>query len=163
MTSPTPFSPTADPGAALTTYTTSEYAIDLPARWRQLPTPGDNAVTFQSDLDRAGIFISVDFYEIPADKAQATAQRLIDSRLAQHEKQAPGQVDVFDRGTRRHARGAGLEMHYAAHIANTDVVMTVVYVMPRRVLNLTLACTARRADALALLDAVRAHFRPGLA
>ena len=70
---------------------------------------------------------------------------------------------MFDSGTQAHSRGAGLEMHYAAHIADTDVVMYVVYVMPHRVLNLTVACQASRAEALALLNNVRAHFRPRLA
>jgi hypothetical protein len=119
-------------------------------------------VNFQSDDKRAGIFITVDFYVIPQDKAHATAERLVNTRLAGHEQQARGQVDVFDRGVQRHSQVAGLEMHYAAHIANTDVVMYVVYVMPQRVLNLTLVCKAHRAEALALLDNVRAHFRPKL-
>jgi hypothetical protein len=148
--------------AALTTYTTTEYAMDLPASWKQVPTPGDNAVTFESDTGNVGLFITVDFYVIPVDKARSTAERLIDSRLAIHEKQTPGQVDMFDSGTQPHAQGTGLEMHYAAHVANRDVVMYVVYVMPQRVLNLTLACKASRAEALALLNNVRAHFRPRL-
>ena len=48
-------------------------------------------------------------------------------------------------------------------IANTDVVMDAVYVMSRRVPNLTLVCRRDRAAALALFGAVRAHFRPALA
>jgi hypothetical protein len=149
--------------AALSTHVTTEWEIDLPASWKQVGPPSDNAVTFESEADRVGIFITVDFYEIPADKARATAERVINSRLARHKEQSPGQVDVFDSGTQAHAQGAGLEMHYAAHIANADVVLYVVYVMPRRVLNLTLVCKASRTEALALLNNVRAHFRPKLA
>ncbi len=157
-----PASPDAQ-RATLSTHRTTEWELDLPANWKQVGLPSDNAVAFESAEGHAGIFITVDFYEIPADKARATAERLINSRLAEHQKQAPGQVDVFDSGTQPHARGAGLEMHYAAHIANTDVVMYVVWVMPRRVLNLTLACQASRAEALTLLNNVRSHFRPKLA
>ena len=152
--------PPAAPRLVLNTHTTSEYAIDLPASWVLLPSDDPDAVTFGSDADRAGLFITVDFYDIPADKARGTAERLINSRLADHGKDAPGPVDVFDSGTRPHAQGTGLEMHYAAQIARGDVVMHAVYVMPRRVLNLTLVTRQDRATALALFDSVRAHFRP---
>lgn len=148
---------------ALSTYVTTEYAIDLPASWKQVPQPEPRAVAFQTIDGRAALFISVDFYVIPPDKAQATAQRLVDSRLAEHEKQAPGQVEVFHRGSQPHSQGVGLEMYYAAHIANQDVVMYLVYVMPMRVLNLTLVCKVDRTAAVALFKGVRAHFRPKLA
>jgi hypothetical protein len=96
-------------------------------------------------------------YVIPPDKALATAERPVNSRLADHEKQAPGKVEVFHRGSQRRSQGQGLEMYYTAHIANEDVVMSLVYVMPRRVLNLTL-----RAAAVALFKGIHAHFRPGI-
>ena len=162
MSLPNPFLPTAGVPTrpALNTHSNTEYAIDLPTSWKVVPSADANAVTFQSDADGATLFVSVDFYVIPADKARATAERLINSRLATHAEQAPGRVDVFDSGTRPHAQGAGLEMHYAAHIANEDVVMHAVYVMPRRVLNLTLVSRRGRATATALFEAIRAHFRP---
>jgi len=160
---PLPPTSTGSPAPDLTTYTTAEYAIDLPASWKQIPSPESRAATFQTDDGRAGLFISVDFYVIPPDKARATAERLINSRLADHEKQAPGQVDMFHSGTQSHARGPGLEMYYAAHIAKEDVVMYLVYVMPSRVLNLTLVCKSDRAAAVALFKGIHAHFRPKIA
>ena len=164
MSSANPFLPgsiAAPP--ATTTYANTEYALDLPTNWKVLPTDTDNSVTFQSEADRAALFITVDFYEIPADKARATAERLIEARLAQLETQAPGQVDMFDSGVQPHWRGQGVEMYYAAHVAKRDVVMYFVYVMPRRVVNFTLVSKQDRQQAMALLRAVHSHFRPTLA
>ena len=149
--------------AAMNTHTTTEYELDLPAHWKVVPSGDGNAVTFQSDADRAALYVNVDFYEIPADKARATAERLINTRLATLAKQAPGQVDMFDSGVNPHWQGQGLEMYYAAHVARQDVVMYFVYVMPRRVLNLTLVSKNDRQQAMALLRAVHSHFRPKLA
>ena len=164
MSSANPFLPgsIATP-PAMTTYANTEYALDLPTNWKVLPTNTDNSVTFQSDADRAALFVSVDFYEIPADKARATAERLIETRLAQLETQSPGQVDMFDSGVQPHWQGQGLEMYYAAHVAKQDVVMYCVYVMPRRVVNVTLVSQHDRKEAMNLLRAVHAHFRPTLA
>ena len=165
MSSANPFLPTqpAAPQPALNTHSNAEWAIDLPTSWRVMPTDTGNSVTFQSDADRAGLFISVDFYEIPADKAQATAERLINARLARHAQESPGRVDMFDGASRAHWQGSGHEAHCAVEIANMHVVMDAVIVMSRRVLNLTLVCQRDRATALALFGAVRAHFRPALA
>ena len=160
MSPANPFPPVAAP--AMNTHTTSEYALDLPSNWRVLPSGDGNAVTFQSDADDAALFITVDFYVIPADKARATAERLINTRLATLEKQAPGQVDMFDSDAQAHWQGQGLEMYYAAHVAKHDVVMYFVYVMPRRVLNLTLVSKNDRKEAMALLRAIHSHFRPRL-
>lgn len=147
----------------MNTHTTTEYELDLPTNWKVLPSGDGNAVTFQSDADDAALFITVDFYEIPADKARATAERLINTRLARLESQAPGQVDMFDSGVQPHWQAQGTEMYFAAHIAKQDVVMYFVYVMPRRVLNLTLVSKRDRKEAMALLRAVHSHFRPKLA
>ena len=165
MSSPNPFLPNqaAAPQPALNTYSNAEWAIDLPTTWRVIPTETDNSVTFQSDADRAGLFVSVDFYEIPADKAQATADRLINARLARHAQESPGRVDMFDGASRAHWQGSGHEAHCAVAITQGPVVMDAVVVLSRRVLNLTLVCQRDRAAALALFGAVRAHFRPTLA
>ena len=160
MSPANPFPPVAAP--AMNTHTTSEYVLELPTSWRVQPSGDGNAVTFQSDADGAALFITVDFYEIPADKARATAERLINTRLATLEKQAPGQVDMFDSDAKPHWQGQGIEMYYAAHVAKQDVVMYFVYVMPRRVLNLTLVSKKGRKEAMALLRAVHSHFRPNL-
>ena len=128
-----------------------------------IPTETGNSVTFQSDADRAGLFVSVDFYEIPSDKAQATADRLINARLARHAQESPGRVDMFDGASRPHWQGSGHEAHCAVAITQGPVVMDAVVVLSRRVLNLTLVCQRDRAAALALFGAVRAHFRPTLA
>lgn len=165
MSPANPFLPTpaAAPSSALNTHTTSEYAIDLPASWRLVPSDDGNAVTFESDLERAGLYITVDFYEIPADKAEATATRLVNSRLTRHAQDAPGRVDMFDGASHAHWQGSGHEARYAVEIAGEHVVQYAVYVMSRRVLNLTLACRRDRASAVALFAAIRKHFRPAFA
>ena len=151
------------PQSALTTYSNDAWQIDLPKRWRVVPSGRDNTVTFQSDADDAALMINVDFYDIPPDKARSTAERLINARLATLEQQDPGQVDMFDSGVQPHRQGRGLEMYYAAHVARRDVVMYFVYILPQRVMNLTLVSKKGRNEAMALLRAVHSHFRPKLA
>ena len=155
----TPVPPQSD----LNTHTTGAWQIDLPRNWKVVPSGRDNTVTFQSDADEAALLIDVDFYDIPPDKARSTAERLINSRLAALEQQAPGQVDMFDSGVQSHRQGQGLEMYYAAHVAKRDVVMYFVYILPQRVMNLTLVSKKGRNEAMALLRAVHSHFRPKLA
>ena len=151
------------PQSDLINHANDAWQIDLPKRWRVVPSGRDNTVTFQSDADEAALLIDVDFYDIPPDKARSTAERLINSRLAALEQQAPGQVDMFDSGVQSHRQGRGLEMYYAAHIAKRDVVMYFVYILPQRVMNLTLVSKKGRNEAMALLRAVHSHFRPKLA
>jgi hypothetical protein len=144
-------------------YGNAAYEIQLPKHWTVIPSGGDNTVNFHSAPDDAALMIDVDFYDIPADKARSTAERLINARLATLEQHDPGQVDMFDSGVQPHRQGRGLEMFYAAHVANRDVVMYIVYVLPQRVINLTLVSKRSRAEAMGLLRAVHAHFRPKLA
>ena len=148
------------PQSDLITHANDAWQIDLPRRWKVVPSGRDNTVTFESDADDAALMINVDFYDIPSDKARATAERLINARLAQLEQQAAGQVDMFDSGVQPHPRGHGLEMYYAAHIAKRDVVMYFVYILPQRVMNLTLVSKKDRNEAMGLLRAVHSHFHP---
>ena len=147
----------------LNTHTTGAWQIDLPRQWKVTPSGRDNTVTFHSAEDDAALMIDVDFYDIPADKARSTAERLINARLATPEQQDPGQVDMFDSGVQPHRQGRGLEMHDAAHVAKRDVVMYFVYILPQRVINLTLVSKKDRNEAMGLLRAVHSHFRPTLA
>ena len=151
------------PQSPLDTYGNAVYEIQLPKHWSVIPSVRDNTVTFRSAADDAALMIDVDFYDIPADKARSTAERLINTRLATLEQQNPGQVDMFDSGVQPHRQGRGLEMFYAAQIAKRDVVMYVVYILPQRVINLTLVSQRSRDEAMGLLRAVHAHFRPKLA
>lgn len=155
----TPVPPQSD----LNTHTTGAWQIDLPRNWKVVPSGRDNMVTFHSAEDDAALMVDVDFYDIPPDKARSTAERLINARLAALEQQDPGQVDMFDSGVQPHRQGQGLEMYYAAHVAKRDVVMYFVYILPQRVMNLTLVSKKGRNEAMALLRAVHSHFRPKLA
>ena len=155
----TPVPPQSD----LNTHTTGAGQIDLPRNWKVVPSGRDNMVTFHSAEDDAALMVDVDFYDIPPDKARSTAERLINARLATLEQQDPGQVDMFDSGVQPHRQGHGLEMYYAAHVAKRDVVMYFVYILPQRVMNLTLVSKKGRDEAMALLRAVHSHFRPKLA
>jgi hypothetical protein len=152
----TPGQPVPD----LITRSTSAWEIDLPPRWKTAASGRDNTVNFRSAEDDAALMIDVDFYDIPHDKARATAERLINARLAALEQQDPGQVDMFDSGVQPHGRGLGLEMYYAAHVAKRDVVMYFVYIVPQRVFNLTLVSRRDRGEAMRLLRAIHSHFRP---
>lgn len=150
------------PQSPLDTYATAAYELDLPKHWTVIPSGQDNTVSFHSGADDAALMIDVDFYDIPADKARSTAERLINARLAALEQHDPGQVEMFDSGVQPHRQGRGLEMCYAAHVAKRDVVMYIVYVLPQRVVNLTLVSKRGRDEAMGLLRAVHAHFRPKL-
>ena len=158
--SPDPPVPQQSP---LDTYANAAYEIQLPKHWTVVPSGGDNTVNFHSAPDDAALMIDVDFYDIPPDKARSTAERLINARLATLEQQDPGQVDMFDSGVQPHRQGQGLEMYYAAHVAKRDVVMYFVYILPQRVMNMTLVSKKGRNEAMALLRAVHSHFRPKLA
>ena len=147
----------------LATHANAAWAITLPRPWKVVPSGHENTVTFQSAQDDAALMINVDYYDIPPDKARATAERLINARLATLEQQDPGQVDMFDSGVQPHGQGQGLEMYYAAHVARRDVVMYFVYILPRRVVNLTLVSKRDRKEAMGLLRAIHSHFRPKLA
>ena len=155
----TPVPPQSD----LNTHTTGAWQIDLPRNWKVVPSGRDNTVTFHSAEDDAALMIDVDFYDIPPGKARSTAERLINARLAALEQQDPGQVDMFDSGVQPHRQGLGLEMYYAAHVAKREVVMYFVYILPQRVMNLTLVSKKGRNEAMTLLRAVHSHFRPKLA
>ena len=148
------------PQPGLNTHTTGAWQVDLPRNWKVVPSGRDNAVTFHSAEDDAALMIDVDFYDIPPDKARSTAERLINARLAALEQQDPGQVDMFDSGVQPHRQGQGIEMYYAAHVAKRDVVMYFVYILPQRVINMTLASKKGRNEAMALLRAVHSHFHP---
>lgn len=150
------------PQSPLDTYANAAYEIQLPKHWTVIPSGRDNTVKFHSAGDHAALMIDVDFYDIPADKARSTAERLINARLATLEQQDPGQVDMFESGVQPHRQGRGLEMFYAAQVAKRDIVMYVVYVLPQRVINLTLVSQRSRADAMGLLRAVHSHFLPKL-
>lgn len=158
--SPDPPVPQQSP---LDTYGNAAYEIQLPKHWTVMPSGDDNVVNFHSAADDAALMIDVDFYDIPADKARSTAERLINARLATLERQDPGQVDMFESGVQPHRQGQGLEMFYAAQVAQRDVVMYIVFILPQRVINLTLVSRRSRAEAMGLLRAVHAHFRPKLA
>lgn len=152
--------PPVPPQSDLITHANDAWQIDLPRRWRVVPSDRDNTVTFQSAEDDAGLMINVDFYDIPPDKARSTAERLINARLATLEQQAPGQVDMFDSGVQAHRQSLGIEMYYAAHVARRDVVMYFVYILPQRVINMTLVSKKGRDEAMGLLRAVHSHFQP---
>ena len=148
------------PQSELNTHTTGAWQIDLPRNWKVVPSGRDNTVTFHSAENDAALMVDVDFYDIPPDKARSTAERLINARLATLEQQDPGQVDMFDSGVQPHRQTRGLEMYYAAHVARRDVVMYFVYILPQRVINLTLVSKKGRNEAMALLRAVHSHFHP---
>lgn len=146
----------------LAEYSYNEFLLDLPTHWRQVPTSEDNTFNFQSDTEGAAIIISADFYDIPSTKAQAIAEKCIESRLEAHSQQFPDQVEVIQSGIKPHSGGIGLEMNYAAEVPGKHVFIYLGYVTSRKILNFTLVCRPDRMAAAALFNNTIAHFRAKL-
>jgi hypothetical protein len=143
-------------------YDTSEFMLDLESRWRQIPTPDDNTLNFQSDSDGAALIISADFFDIPSDQAQAIAEKCLDSRIAAIGSASEGPVQLLHQAVKPHAGGAGLEMSFAAHAEGEAVHLYLGYVTSRKILNFSMVCPPGKQEAVALFNATVPGFRPRL-
>jgi hypothetical protein len=150
------------PPPAKQSHAYSEFLLDLPASWRQLTTPDDDTLTFQSDEDGAAIIIAADFHDIPDDEAQALAEQCISSRLGALEDASAGPVQVFQRAIKPHASGRGLEISFAAHAEGEHVHLYLGYVSARKILHFSMVCPPGKHEAVALFNAVVPGFRPRL-
>jgi len=147
------------PTERLHEYAYSEFLIGLPGHWKEMPSGMDNTISFQSDTHGAAIIISADFYEIPAAKAQAVAQRCLGSRLEALEQATPGRVSALRRTIKPHSGGVGLELALVAETPE-QVHVYLGHVTPRKVLNFALVGRPDRQATTELFDKTIANYRP---
>ncbi|MDM4767188.1 hypothetical protein [Pelomonas sp. SE-A7] len=149
------------PAEQMHEYSYSEFLLDLPSHWKQVPNATDNTLNFSSETHSAALIISADFYEIPDSKAQSIAEKCLDSRLEALEELSPGQVEVLHRTIKPHSGGSGLELSFAAE-AHGHVHIYLGYVTSRKILNVTLIAPPSKQSAAALFNKTVANFRPKL-
>ncbi|MGQ3050884.1 MAG: hypothetical protein ACT6S0_03780 [Roseateles sp.] len=140
----------------------SEFLLDLAPKWRQVATDDDNTLNFQSDEDGAVIIISVDFFDIPEDRAQALAEQCVDSRIEAIRAASEAPLQVLLRDIKPRTGGGGLEMSFAAHAEGEHVHLYLGYVTARKVLNFSMVCQPGRHEAAVLFNATVPGFRPRL-
>lgn len=158
----TPPPPPPPPAAAKHTYEYSEFHLTLAHGWRQVPTDEENTFNFVSDGDGAAIVVSLDFFDIPADKAQQMAEFALDRRLDAVRQLAEGPVTLLHRAIEPHASGQGLEMSFAAEPEGGHLHLFLGYVTARKVLNFSMTCPPGKDRAVALFNATVPGFRPRL-
>lgn len=154
----TPPAPPA-PAEQLHEYSYSEFLIDLPAHWKQIPSAVDNTITFRSDAHGAAIIISADFYEIPEAKAQAVAEQCLGSRLEALEQATPGRVGVLRRSIKPHSGGVGLELALVAETPE-QVHIYLGHVTSRKILNFALTGRPGTQAAAELFNKAITNYRP---
>jgi hypothetical protein len=123
----------------LVEYSYNEFFLDLPEHWRQVPTPEDRTLNWHSAVENASVTISVDFYEVPEEKALKFAEVCVNGRNDAMESLAPGNVMVLQRSIKPYSGGGALEMAYAAQIPD-HTYLYLGYVSARKVFNFGLTC-----------------------
>lgn len=136
---PTQGSALAKPPEKIVEYSFSEFLLDLPDHWREVPTSENNTLSWASDVAGASITVSADFYEVPDEKAAEVAQLCLSGRHSAMESWAPGEVAVLHESVKPYSGGGGLELTYAAKIpGNTYLYLG--YVSARKIFNFALTC-----------------------
>ncbi len=70
--------------AGVVQHTYNEFILDLPDHWKSYPGPDSNTLNLHSEKEGAAIILSVQFFEIPAEKAADFADVNVNSRIAAH-------------------------------------------------------------------------------
>ncbi|MDN4057362.1 hypothetical protein QPK31_03880 [Massilia sp. YIM B02769] len=138
-------------------YAYNEFYLQLPADWRQIPTPQENTFHYYSEALKAAIIVSIDFYSIPDEKLAMVGERCLGSRQEAIEQLAPGQVALLHRSIKPHSGGSGLELHMGAEVPGKNIHLYLGYVTSRKIFNLTIVCEPDRPAAEALFNAVLAN------
>jgi hypothetical protein len=123
----------------LVEYSYNEFFLDLPEHWRQIPTAEERTLNWHSEVENASVTISVDFYEVPEEKALKLAEVCVNGRNEAMESLAPGKVSVLQRSIKPYSGGGALEMAYAAQIPD-HTYLYLGYVSARKVFNFGLTC-----------------------
>lgn len=148
------------PKPKLHEYAYNEFRISLPLHWRQYPTPEERTLHFQSDTAQAALTISVSFYEVPDDKAQRIAEKMLDARLEAFQSGVQGQVEVLRRTIAPHSSGAGLEISFVGEAEGESVYLYLGFVTARKILNFALVCRPGREEAADLFNEIMRSFHP---
>ena len=148
--------------AARRDHDTSEFRLQLDARWRPVAAEDGNTLNFQSDDDGAALVVSADFFDIADDQARPMAERCLASRIEALETASPGRVRVLRQAIEPHRGGAALELSLAAEVEDAHVHLHLGYVTSRKVLSFSMVCPPGRQAAMALFNATVPGFRPRL-
>jgi hypothetical protein len=132
-------------------YSYNEFFLELPEHWRQIPTAEERTLNWHSAIENASVTISVDFYEVPEEKALKFAEVCVNGRNEAMESLAPGKVSVLQRSIKPYSGGGALEMAYAAQIPD-HTYLYLGYVTARKVINFGLTCGPDRFAALELYN-----------
>lgn len=145
--------PTAPPPAAekLVPYDYNEFTLSLPDDWSQVSPSEEGALNWYSERLKAGITVSVDFYEVPEEKWAVLAEKCLSARHDALVHAFPDSVDVLSRSAKPYSGGGGLELSYAAHTPECTY-LYLGYVTGRKVFNFALTCSADKAAAIHLYN-----------
>ena len=157
----TPQAPASKPKEDLVEYSYNEFFLDLPPHWRQIATSQDRTLNFQSDRERAAIIVSVDFFEVPDEKALGVAEKTQEFRRQALEQVAPGRVEVLKQSVKPHSGGVGLEVSWVAQIPDA-IHLYVGYITNRKILNFTMICPPDKFAAAELFNKTMENFRAKL-
>lgn len=132
-------------------YDYNEFMLSLPEDWKQIPIAEDRTLTWKSDKEKAGITVSVDFYEVPESKWAGLAGVNLDSRQRAFASVSDEPVTVVSRTVKPYSGGGGLELSFVAHASGTTY-MYLGYVTSRKVFNFTLTSGADKRAAIDLFN-----------
>jgi hypothetical protein len=141
----------------------NEFRLALADDWKQWNGPDTNTLSLYSEQRNAGITLSAQFYEIPVDRLQDVAEKVLESRQAAHAEQFVS-IEYLQQSIRPHSTGAGLEIFYAAQAAEDNKTFCFLgYVTSRKILNLFVETSECDLDnAAALFSSVVAGYEPKL-
>lgn len=141
------------PVEKLVEYSYNEFFLDLPGHWKQIPTSEGNTFNWYSDVEKASITVSADFYEVPEEKAYACAEVCLKGRHDAMESLAPGEVTVLNKSIKPYSGGGGLEICYAAQIPKSTY-LYLGYVTPRKIFHFGLTCGPDKTAAANLFNKI---------
>ena len=132
----------------------NEFVLQLPSHWKEMPSVEKDTLIFRSDIEQATITINAEFYVIPAEKFDAIAAHMADSRLQGLQQVRSDKINVLSREIKPIEGGEGREVIFGAEIPGERIFLYLGYVTPNKVFNCTLACQPDRNAAAALFDRV---------
>jgi hypothetical protein len=135
----------------LVEYTFSDFTLDLPRHWRRCALTEDNALHWHSPIDNASVSVSIDAHDLPREEAMQLADERLDARHHALEALAPGQVEVLQRSATPYPGGGGLELMYAAQLADQTRVY-LGYITPKKIFNFELTCGPDMLEAAELFE-----------
>lgn len=114
-------------------YDYSEFRLELTEDWGEIESPDPKMVCFRSTPQGAGITLSAMFYQIPPDKLERFAQKLLEARIDAHAEQFDG-VSYLRQSVRLHSTGRAFEVFCMAE-ARDAYICFLGYVTERKILN----------------------------